>query len=96
MLGVEREQLRLVVHDGGLCAFFPRRLPSYFDTTRGRRERKSLPNVKLCVFARRQTLTGTVLISCPDICLKVAFDLNFNLQNCGSGREGPARSFSPA
>lgn len=57
-------------------------------------ERKSLPNVKLCSFfffgcCLNPGIDRPVLILYSDICLKVAFDLNFNLQTVATKKDYP-------
>lgn len=51
---------------------------------RGRENHFQMSN---CVFCLMPGIDRTVLISCTDICLKVAFDLNFNLQTVAGERD---------
>lgn len=75
--------------DVGLYAFFFPSSPTtaklilYETTTEDEENHFQMPN---CVFCRMPGVERMVLISCTDICLKVAFDLNFNLQTVAGER----------
>lgn len=85
VLDAEREQRRLFAWRGFICISSDDFQVNFIWNKDGGGENHF--QMSNCVFCLMPGIDRKVLISCTDICLKVAFDLNFNLQTVAGEKD---------